>query len=699
MKQPQEANSNLAELYHQKFQQLTSRTWSECLLAISIICLVCLIVAANVDTAAFSGLTMAMLIASLVLTYCVYEGFQHGERFKLHSRVPAVRSPAPRVLRGSDEPFRDAFNHAAGMALVAPDGRWLKVNRSLCETLGYTEQELLVLCFQDVVHPDDLSAFHLHLRKLLSREISNYQAEQRYIQKQGHTVWVLLNAALVCDTEGKPSHFVFQIQNITERKHIEERLVHDVFHDALTGLPNRALFMDRLILAIERTKRRQGRIFALLFLDLDEFKLINDRMGHIAGDQLLIEIARKLRACLRSVDTVARLGGDEFTILLEDVNEESEVVHIVKRIQNDLGHAVMLNSREVVATASIGIALSTTGYERASDMLRDADTALYRAKSEGKARYEVFEKSMNAPALNFLELKAELRAAVDNEELLLHYQPIVSLSSGALTGFEALVRWNHPQRGLVSPVDFIPMAEDAGLISAIGRWVLYEACRQMRSWQEQFALHPYLSISVNLSGKQFAQPDLIDQVIQALQETGLDPRMLKLEITESAVMENLGTAITMLQQLRALGVELGLDDFGTGYSSLSYLHRLPIDMLKIDRSFVGLMTKSEDNEEIIKTIITLARSVNMKVVAEGVETLEQLTQLRLLKCDEAQGYLFSRPIAADAAGNLILKRDQWQVEMAALGAADQVDSKTIPHTAVRGMPARTVLRAVGGPNQ
>lgn len=442
-------------------------------------------------------------------------------------------------------------------------------------------------------------------------------------------------------------------QEISDRQRAEEQLIHSAFHDALTGLPNRALFIDRLEHALERAKRLEDYLFAVIFLDLDRFKIVNDSLGHMVGDQLLLAIASRIKACLRSADTVARLGGDEFTILLEDIKDVSYAKDVANRIQEELMLPFNLSGNEVFTTASIGIALSAIGYDRPEQLLRDADTAMYQAKARGKARYEVFDITMHTSAIALLQLETDLRRAIDRHEFRIHYQPIVSLFSGRINGFEALVRWQHPDRGLVSPTEFIPVAEETGLMIPIGWWVLREACRQMHVWQVQFPANPPLTISVNLSGKQFSQPDLSEQIKQILQETSLDPRTLKLEITESVIMENAESATIMLSQLQTLGVQLYMDDFGTGYSSLSYLHRFPIDILKIDRSFVSRMGVDDENLEIVRTIMTLAHNLGMNVTAEGVETAEQLALLRALKCEYGQGYLFSKPVDGEAAGALI----------------------------------------------
>jgi diguanylate cyclase (GGDEF)-like protein/PAS domain S-box-containing protein len=570
--------------------------------------------------------------------------------------IPKERSPENRTFQVSEASFRAIFDQAFGMAVLAPDGRWLSINPSFCETLGYSEAELLAGSFQDVVHSDELGPLLMHIHKILTGNMGVYQGEHRFIDRLGRIVWVLLSVSLIRDARTEPSQLVFQIQNITDRKRAEERLVHDVFHDALTGLPNRALFMDRLKLAAQRARRRKDQLFVVLFIDLDCFKLVNDSFGHQVGDQLLIGIARRLETFVRSTDTIARLGGDEFTVLLEDVKDQRETIRIVERIQKGLSEPFTLGGHELVTTASIGVTLSTTGYDKVEDIVRDADTAMYRAKSLGRARHEVFDQDVHPQAINLLLLEKDLEGITDRDELFLQYQPIVGLDTGGLQGFEALVRWQHPDYGLISPLDFVPIAEESGSISAIGQWVLNEACRQMGQWREEPGFDQSLFMSVNLSSKQLKQPDLIDQVMQAVNETGLDPRCLKLEITETVVMEDIDTAISKLLQLRAIGIGLSIDDFGAGYSSLSYLNRLPVNTLKIDRSFVTGITINPENRNIIETIMNLAQKLGMDVIAEGIETMEQLNLLRALRCSAGQGFLFSKPLDANAARNLAIRK-------------------------------------------
>jgi diguanylate cyclase (GGDEF)-like protein len=433
----------------------------------------------------------------------------------------------------------------------------------------------------------------------------------------------------------------------------EQKLGHDAFHDALTALPNRAWFMNRLQQAIDLSYRREDYLYAVLFIDLDRFKVVNDSLGHLVGDELLKSVARQLQASLRHTDAVARFGGDEFVLLLEDIKDIDEPTRVAERIQNQLRQPFNLNDYEVFTEISIGIIVSTMGYDRPEDVLRDADIAMYYAKAQGRGRYEVFDPAMQTVAMTRLQLENDLRRAIALQEFCLHYQPIVSLSTGQLSGFEALVRWDNPSGRIYPPAEFIPVAEETGLINELGWWVLQEACHQISIWQQQFPQTPPLAINVNLSGVQLKQVNLLNRIEEILQQTGIPSYCLKLEITESCILETVSREEKMLKQLKALGILLCIDDFGTGYSSLSRLHEFPIDTLKIDRSFVSRIGADNSGVEIIQTIVTLARSRGMDIVAEGIETPTQLQKLGELGCELGQGYLFSQPVDSFKATELL----------------------------------------------
>lgn len=584
--------------------------------------------------------------------------------------------------RRAEESLRESEERYMLATQGANDGIWdwdLRSNRIYLSTrwksmLGYSEEEIGTNLDEwfGRVHPDDLEAMGATLTRHLHGSTPHFESEYRMRHKDGTYRWVQTRGLAVRapadylgETDVAPYRMAGSQSDITARKRAEEQLIHDAFHDMLTHLPNRALFLDRLGHAIERfSGRRSEGTYAVLFLDLDRFKVINDSLGHTIGDHLLISFANRLISCLRASDTAARLGGDEFAVLLEDIKEVADASRTTERIIDLLKQPFHLETHEIVATASVGIVFGaslgeTLLYENPEDVLRDADIAMYHAKSRGKNCFVVFDPSLRTRAVNRLELENELRAGLERGELMLNYQPICSLQDGRITGFEALLRWRSPTRGLVPPIEFIPVAEETGLIVPIGEWVLREACRQICDWQKKFPQDPPLTISVNISVIQFAHPSLLEQVQAILQETGLDPNCLRLEITESVFMEAAEQANAILLKLRDMGVNLQIDDFGTGYSSLSYIQHFPINSIKIDQSFVRYIDSksgepNNNGTEIIRTIVALACDLGMEAVAEGVETPEQLSQLQALHCHYGQGFYLGLPLAPDAAeANLV----------------------------------------------
>jgi diguanylate cyclase (GGDEF)-like protein/PAS domain S-box-containing protein len=598
------------------------------------------------------------------------------------------RKLAEEALRKSEQRFRSLIENATDITVILDaKGIFRYISPSVKRILGYEPEGAMGRSALAVVHPDDRAAISIALSKAIENPgVSQPPVEYRVRHRNGRSCFLEAVATNLLDDPAVKG-IIINCHDITGRKQAEEQLLHDAFHDALTKLPNRALFADRLEHALRLAKRRKDYFFAVLLLDLDRFKVINESLGHAIGDQMLVAIARRLEACLRVGDTVARLGGDEFAILLEDIDGINEATNIANRLHQKINSPIVLDGHEIFITASTGIALSSAEYLEPTNLLRDADTAMYRAKELGRSRHEVFNSSMHAHALRQLQLESDLRRAIESiggreredtlksagksplpplspdPQFIIHYQPIVSIVNGKIAGFEALVRWRHPEGGLVSPGEFIPVAEETGLIVPIGRWVLREACHQIRSWQQQFPNSQPLSVSVNLSVKQFSQPDLIEYIDLVLEETNLDGSSLKLEITESVLIENPESVTAMLGELRARNIHLCIDDFGTGYSSLSYLHRFPTNTLKIDRSFVSRMgvesdlgKGSIDPTEIVRSIVALSHTLGMDVVAEGVEEASQLAILRGLDCEYAQGFFFSRPVDSQTATALIYQQ-------------------------------------------
>ena len=587
------------------------------------------------------------VIYFIYLTYRMYlknveMATAQAEQAENHAEILEKQSVA---LRESEERFRSAFNYAPiGIALVSPAGSWLKVNHALCKILGYTEEEFLATDFQSMLFAEDLGNTLVRIHELLSGKIPNCQMEQRYIHKDEKTVWASWSVSAASDAQSDRPNLIFQIQDITDRKLAEEKLQYEATHDALTGLPNRAFFMSRLEAALERAQENPNHKVSILFIDLDRFKVVNDSLGHFIGDMLLVGIADRLRDCLRPSDIVARLGGDEFTILVEGNHYPREVIRIAERVKEKFAKSFDLSGQEVYSSASIGILHNSDKHLVPADMMRDADTAMYQAKRAGKARHEVFDEGMHKAVKETLLLENDLRRAIERQEMVVYYQPIHSLITREVLGFEALARWNHPEFGTLSPNKFIPLAEEIGLIDSLGEHILRQSCLQMCLLREKMPDSLHHILSVNLSCKQFEQPDLVKRIKQILDETGFPPDKLKLEITESVFFKYEDKAVKMLDQLCALGIEINIDDFGTGYSNLSYLMQLPISTLKIDRSFIEPIKQEGDNIEIVQTIVMLAKNLGMKVIAEGVETEYQIEQLKKFNCEVAQGYFFSRPM-------------------------------------------------------
>ena len=511
------------------------------------------------------------------------------------------------------------------------------------------------------IHPDDVQRVRAELDQHLTGKTDYFHSEFRIRHKDQQYRWGLSRGMAVCDSNGKPLRAAGSHTDITDRKMAEEQMRHVALHDTLTGLANRALLMDRISYCIERSKRSDDFLFAVIFLDLDRFKVINDSLGHEVGDKLLSAIADRLRIATRGIDTVsraehdhvARLGGDEFVVLLDSIRTPQDALRVCQRILDSLNEPYLINGQEIRSSVSLGVAVNNGAYEKPEDILRDADTALYTAKTSGRGTFRIFHAEMHASAVQRLWMENELRKAIDRQELTLHYQPLFSLKTGTITELEALVRWDHPERGRIDTAEFISVAEETGLIFPLGHWVLQESCRQLKQWQTEIPQAGELCMAVNVSCRQFARLDTLENVQRALRETALDAKYLKLEITETSVMNNVLAAIAELKGLREIGVQFYLDDFGTGYSSLGYLHQMPIQALKIDRSFINAFKTDQMGVLIVQAIIALAHSLKMQVIAEGVETVEQLEKLNEFGCDVAQGYYFAKPLSPEEVAKFL----------------------------------------------
>jgi len=593
----------------------------------------------------------------------------HGARTELSGR-PAVIGTLLDVTgrRRTEQALRESEERYALAARGANDGLWdwdLVANRVY---LSPRWKGMLGLAEKDIgsdpedwlgrVHPDDHARLAADIAAHVEGRTAQLETEHRIRHADGTWRTMLLRGVAVRNA-GKATRMAGSQTDITERKKAEEKLLHDALHDGLTGLPNRALFMDRVGQAMAFQARRSDYRFAVLMLDVDRFKTVNESLGHAMGDRLLASVAKRVWRCVRPGDTVARLSGDEFAVLLEDYAVAEEPKRVADRIIAEMAAPHDLGGTEVFTSASVGIAIGKPESSKPDDLLRDADVALYRAKDLGRSRYVVYHPSLRTRAREQLQFETDLRRALGRNELRIVFQPIVSLVTGAPTGCEALVEWQHPTRGRIPPAEFIPMAEETGLIVAIGNWVLRESCKQAKTWAETTKDAP--TVSVNLSARQLLLPEVVDQVRAAIADSGIAPAQLRLEVTESVIMENAGPASLLLTQLKALGVHLLIDDFGTGYSSLSYLHNFRFDTLKIDRSFVARIDASQKNVEIVRTILSLARALGMAAVAEGVETESQAAQLRMLKCDAAQGFWFSLGLEGAQFGAMLAEGKKWEL--------------------------------------
>jgi diguanylate cyclase (GGDEF)-like protein/PAS domain S-box-containing protein len=571
-------------------------------------------------------------------------------------RYALERTKADRALRESEERYMLAV---AG----ANDGIWdwniregkVYYSERWKGILGYSAAEIAdqIREWFERVDQRDRVRFDEALNQHLEGYSGSFESEYRMVTKGGEIRWVASRGVAIRDEFGNPLRMAGSMTDITRRKETEARLLHEAMHDSLTGLPNRVLFVDRLTLALRRFRRDPEKLFAVLFFDLDRFKHVNDSLGHAAGDELLSQVAGRILGCLRPGDTLARLGGDEFAIVLNDIAGATDAIYVVERVQDALKVEFEIDSHTLYTSASIGITVSSELYRAADEMLRDADIAMYRAKSAGQATYAVFDTYMHDQAMFQHRMETDLRRALERGEFEIHYQPIITLSNGRIQGFEALLRWHHPNRGLVMPDEFIGIVEDTSLVVPIAWWVLERACNQLAVWQRLFPVDPPLTMSINVSGKLFLTDDMAKRVAAMLEDCGVSPTTVRLEITERVVMDHGDLVLTALADLRELGVELDIDDFGTGYSSLSYLQRFHYDTLKIDRSFVQTMSEKIDSNAIVEAIITLGGTLGMKVVAEGVETQDQVSRLLKMNCPSAQGYWYSRPMNNDAVNDYL----------------------------------------------
>ncbi len=617
------------------------------------------LMAAYVSSAALSGLmfmsfktfgwTVIVVGVPIIGMFLSTLHFYFRQRSIKHEAAAAAQHLEE--MKASESRFHSAFTHAAiGMALVSTDGALMQVNDSLCAMLDMTPEELAGRDIKVIAHPDDFGRLLAEVHHLVHDAAAPVHLEVRLRHKNGDAVWCALNVSFFSDWSSGSRCLIFQIQDVTARRTAEAQLHHVAYHDDLTELPNRTHFNVHLRRAIDAANGPDQRAFAVMYLDFDRFKVINDSLGHKAGDVFLTIVAARLQSCLRGKDVISRLGGDEFAILLEGIESANVALDLATRLLAAIAMPVQLGQTEVSTSASIGITFSTMGYENVEDVLRDADIAMYKAKGSGKAQYAVFDTTLHEHVSAQLQLESELRRAMIHDQLVVHYQPLFSLRNLRLLGFEALVRWNHPEKGMIDPGRFIPIAEEAGLIVALGEVVFDKACQQLAEW-EAAADGTYnndapLTMNINVSGVQLAHAGFVDFIAETMERRGIRPEQINVEVTESVLMDAAGV-VPVMQRLADMGIKLSIDDFGTGYSSLSYLHSLPFDTLKIDRSFVDRMGDDGKGQEIVRSIVALGRALGKSLVAEGIETEAQLMMLRELRCDEGQGYYFSKPLPAD----------------------------------------------------
>ena len=602
----------------------------------------------------------APIIALLLATLHFFFKQQAADEAIRKGRVDAVEREAEQAARHvhelevSERRFHSAFTHASiGMALVAFDGRILQANLALRTLLGLGETEMTQHGFSEFVDADDVAVLDAQLARVNGRETEAFEVELRCRHQDGSDVWAAVNGSFFSEPGSQAPCLILQVQDITARRRAEADLHHIAFHDSLTGLPNRRRFHELLAQAIERGRADPRHHFGVMFLDFDRFKLINDSLGHNVGDEFLVQVSRRIRDSVRPSDIVARLGGDEFAILAVDMDVVHYAENLAERLLEVLRQPLRIAGTDITTSASIGITFSHMGYAGPEDMLRDADIAMYKAKVAGKARYALFDTGLHTEVSNRLRLESELRSALAAGQLSVAYQPLFNLASGKLTGFEALARWSHPELGMISPAAFIPIAEETGLMVPITDFVLRSACQQLKEWQMKDRAFGELTMQINISGSDIAHSGFVNRITRALVEARLLPHHLTLELTENILMERLEGALPMLTELRALGIGLSVDDFGTGYSSLAHLSTLPIDSLKIDRSFVRDLQQGSKESAVVRAIVLLGNSLGKAIIAEGIETDAQLKQLREMGCGLGQGFHLARPLAPEVADQLL----------------------------------------------